>query len=123
MRPARTLASGVGSASYARYSHGMSASGVLRSVRPALIGGVVALGACAPARVITWVEMRSLPSSIGETTVLTLRGDSGVATQMYFDPTSGVGVITLANGDWRWSRGWPLSRIMDRLFEDADGLV
>ena len=79
MRPARTLASGVGSASYARYSHGMSVSGVLRSVRPALIGGVAALGACDPARVITWEEMRSLPSSIGETTVLTLRGDSGVA--------------------------------------------
>jgi len=50
-------------------------------------------------------------------------GDSGVATQMYFDPTRGVSVITLANGDWRWSRGWPLSRIMDRLFEEADELV
>jgi CubicO group peptidase (beta-lactamase class C family) len=50
-------------------------------------------------------------------------GDSGVATQMYFRPTDGTGVITLANGDWRWDRGWPLSRIMDRLFEEADRLL
>lgn len=48
-------------------------------------------------------------------------GDSGVATQMFFRPTDGTGVITLSNGDWRRAGAtWPLSLIMDRLFEDAD---
>jgi CubicO group peptidase (beta-lactamase class C family) len=51
-------------------------------------------------------------------------GDSGVATQMFFRPTDGVGVITLANGDWRRSgASWPLSLIMDRLFEEAGRLT
>ena len=50
-------------------------------------------------------------------------GDSGVATQMFFRPSDGTGVITLANGDWRRAGGgWPLSLIMDRLFEEADRL-
>ena len=50
-------------------------------------------------------------------------GDSGVATQMFFRPTDGTGVITLANGDWRRDGArWPLSLIMDRLFLEADGL-
>ncbi|MGH2635093.1 MAG: serine hydrolase domain-containing protein [Actinomycetota bacterium] len=50
-------------------------------------------------------------------------GDSGVATQMFFRERDGTGVITLANGDWRRSYGsWPLSRIMDRLLEEADRL-
>ena len=78
MRPARTLASGVGSAAHDRYSHGMSASRFLRFVRPALVGSGVALSACDASRVIAWEEMRSLPASIGETSVLTLGGDSGV---------------------------------------------
>jgi CubicO group peptidase (beta-lactamase class C family) len=48
-------------------------------------------------------------------------GDSGVATQMFFRPTDGTGVITLANGDWRRDGvRWPLSLIMDRLFLEAD---
>jgi CubicO group peptidase (beta-lactamase class C family) len=51
-------------------------------------------------------------------------GDSGVATQMFFRPTDGIGVITLANGDWRRAgAGWPLSLIMDRLFEEAGSLL
>jgi len=50
-------------------------------------------------------------------------GDSGVATQMFFRPTDGTGVITLTNGDWRRAgNAWPLSVIMDRLFERADRL-
>jgi hypothetical protein len=50
-------------------------------------------------------------------------GDSGVATQMFFRPSDGVGVITLANGDWHRADGrWPLSLVMDRLFEEADRL-
>ena len=48
-------------------------------------------------------------------------GDSGVATQMYFRPRDGVGVIVLANGNWYWDgRSWPLQRISVRLFEEAD---
>jgi CubicO group peptidase (beta-lactamase class C family) len=50
-------------------------------------------------------------------------GDSGVATQMFFRPTDGTGVITLANGDWRRDGvTWPLSLLMDRLFLEADRL-
>jgi hypothetical protein len=50
-------------------------------------------------------------------------GDSGVATQMFFRPTDGTGVITLANGDWRRDGArWPLSLIMDRRFVEADRL-
>jgi CubicO group peptidase (beta-lactamase class C family) len=50
-------------------------------------------------------------------------GDSGVATQMFFRPTDGTGVITLTNGDWRRAgNAWPLSVIMDLLFEEADRL-
>ena len=50
-------------------------------------------------------------------------GDSGVATQMFFRERDGTGVITLANGDWRRSHAsWPLSLIMDRLFDEADRL-
>ncbi len=48
-------------------------------------------------------------------------GDRGVATQMYFRPRDGVGVIVLANGNWhREGRAWPLQRIAVRLFEEAD---
>jgi CubicO group peptidase (beta-lactamase class C family) len=48
-------------------------------------------------------------------------GDSGVATQMFFRERDGTGVITLANGDWRRAGAtWPLSLVMDRLFEVAD---
>ena len=79
MRPARTLASGVGSAVHGRYSHGMSASGFLRFVRPALVGSGVALGACDASQVIAWEEMRSLPADIRETSVLALGPDSTVA--------------------------------------------
>jgi CubicO group peptidase (beta-lactamase class C family) len=51
-------------------------------------------------------------------------GDSGVATQMFFRPDDDVGVITLANGDWRRSHGgWPLVQIMDRLFDEAPHLA
>ena len=50
-------------------------------------------------------------------------GDNGVATQMYFRPADGVGVIALANGDWHFDgRGWPLQRIVARLFDEAERL-
>ena len=44
-----------------------------------MVGGVVALGACEPAPLITWADMRSLASPIGEASVLVLGSDSGVA--------------------------------------------
>lgn len=47
-------------------------------------------------------------------------GDTGVATIAAFDPRDDVGVIVLANGDWRRSgAAWPLQQIMTRLFDDA----
>ena len=50
-------------------------------------------------------------------------GDSGVATQMYFRPDDGAGVIALANGDWRRTgTTWPLQQIVGRLFDEADRL-
>ncbi|MGZ4110686.1 MAG: serine hydrolase domain-containing protein [Actinomycetota bacterium] len=48
-------------------------------------------------------------------------GDSGVATQMYFRPSDGTGVIALANANWYFDgRRWPLQRVVVRLFEEAD---
>jgi CubicO group peptidase (beta-lactamase class C family) len=48
-------------------------------------------------------------------------GDDGVATQMYFRRNDGIGVIALANGNWHFDgRGWPLQRVVVRLFEEAD---
>ena len=79
MRPPRTLATGVGSGLYARYSHGMSGSGFMRLVRPAIVGGVVALGACDVSSVIVWDELRSLPVLIADDAVLSMGGDSGVS--------------------------------------------
>jgi CubicO group peptidase (beta-lactamase class C family) len=50
-------------------------------------------------------------------------GDDGVATVCFFDPDTEVGVIALANGDWRTVRGdYALFRIMDRLFDEAPRL-
>ncbi len=50
-------------------------------------------------------------------------GDTGVATVCFFDPEDDVGVVALANGGWRPSRGdYPLYEIMDRLFAAAPRL-
>jgi CubicO group peptidase (beta-lactamase class C family) len=50
-------------------------------------------------------------------------GDTGVATVCFFDPAEGLGVVALANGGWRPSRGdYPLYVIMDRLLEAAPKL-
>jgi CubicO group peptidase (beta-lactamase class C family) len=50
-------------------------------------------------------------------------GDTGVATVCFFDPREDVGVVALANGGWRPSRGdYPLYVIMDRLFDAAHRL-
>lgn len=50
-------------------------------------------------------------------------GDTGVATVCFFDPREDVGVVALANGGWRPSRGdYPLYVIMDRLFDAAQRL-
>lgn len=51
-------------------------------------------------------------------------GDKGVATLAFFDPSRDVGVVVLANGDWRQVGGrWPLQQIMNRLFEEAPSLA
>ncbi len=47
-------------------------------------------------------------------------GDDGVATVCFFDPRADVGVVALANGNWRTVKGrWALMEIMDLLFEHA----
>ena len=43
-------------------------------------------------------------------------GDFGIATRMHFDPSTGIGVITLSNGETQY----PLRLIQDRLFEFAE---
>ena len=50
-------------------------------------------------------------------------GDDGVATVCFFDPETEVGVVALANGNWRTVKGrFALYLIMDRLFEVASRL-
>ena len=50
-------------------------------------------------------------------------GDSGVATVCFFDPDADVGVVALANGNWRTVKGqFALYLIMDRVFEAAPQL-
>ena len=50
-------------------------------------------------------------------------GDSGVATQMFFRPSDGIGVIVLTNGDWhRSGNRYPIQGVMARLFQDAETL-
>lgn len=50
-------------------------------------------------------------------------GDSGAATVCFFDPCADVGVVALANGNWRPVRGdYAPYLIMDRLFDAAPGL-
>jgi hypothetical protein len=45
-------------------------------------------------------------------------GDSGVATTSFFLPRERLGVIVLANGNWRSAGGaWPLRQIMLLVFE------
>jgi CubicO group peptidase (beta-lactamase class C family) len=47
-------------------------------------------------------------------------GDDGVATVCFFDPEADVGVVALANGNWRTVKGdYALYLIMDRLFDAA----
>jgi hypothetical protein len=43
--------------------------------------------------------------------------DYGVATQMFLDVDSGVGVIVLANVDWSSATTPAIMRISERLFE------
>jgi len=50
-------------------------------------------------------------------------GDQGVATVAFFDPAEEIGVIALANSDWRRvDRRWPLQQIMNLLFDRAQDL-
>jgi CubicO group peptidase (beta-lactamase class C family) len=50
-------------------------------------------------------------------------GDQGVATVAFFDPAEDIGVVALANGNWRRVEGrWPLQQIMNLLFDRATSL-
>jgi CubicO group peptidase (beta-lactamase class C family) len=50
-------------------------------------------------------------------------GDDGVATVCFFDVEAEIGVVALANGEWRTIKGeWNLYLIMDRLFAAAQCL-
>jgi CubicO group peptidase (beta-lactamase class C family) len=50
-------------------------------------------------------------------------GDDGVATVCFFDREADVGVVALANGNWRTVKGdFALYLIMDRLFDAAPQL-
>lgn len=46
-------------------------------------------------------------------------GDRGVATEMFFRPADGVGVILLMNGSWS-RKSTPIMEIETRLFQEAD---
>ncbi len=47
-------------------------------------------------------------------------GDQGVATVAFFDPNEDIGVVALANSNWRRADGrWPLQQIMNLLFDRA----
>ena len=47
-------------------------------------------------------------------------GDKGVATAAFFDPAEDIGVVVLANANWRRVQGrWPLQQIMNLLFDRA----
>jgi CubicO group peptidase (beta-lactamase class C family) len=49
-------------------------------------------------------------------------GDSGVATVAFYDPNDDVGVVVLANGNWRKvGARWPLQQIMHLLFDRSPG--
>lgn len=49
-------------------------------------------------------------------------GDSGVATVAFYDPYDEVGVVVLANGNWRKvGARWPLQQIMHLLFDRSPG--
>jgi hypothetical protein len=49
-------------------------------------------------------------------------GDSGVATVAFYDPNDEVGVVVLANGNWRKvGARWPLQQIMHLLFDRSPG--
>jgi len=50
-------------------------------------------------------------------------GDNGVATEMYFDPETGVGVVVLANVDWGQTMEPAIEAIEERLFEVGEALV
>ncbi len=50
-------------------------------------------------------------------------GDQGVATVAFFDPAEDIGVVVLANSNWRRADGrWPLQQIMNLLFDRAGSL-
>ncbi len=50
-------------------------------------------------------------------------GDAGVATEMYVDPASGVGVVVLTNVDWATPMESAVESIEDRLFDVGEEMA
>ena len=127
---------------YGQYGYPDYPDGELRTSAPQLARHLLAfigLGAFDGARILQAATVREMRRAQVPTVAhgqgliwyrFTLRGmplmghnggDSGVATQMYFRPSDGTGVIALANGNWyRDGRHWPLQQAVVRLFEEAD---
>jgi len=63
-------------------------------------------------------------TSIGDRTVVGHNGgDAGVATEMYFSPDSGIGVIVLMNVDWTFLNTPVVVAIEELLFETAEAVT
>lgn len=66
---------------------------------------------------LLWYRTRSR----GRTLIGHNGGDQGVATVAFYDRDDDVGVVVLANGNWRRVGGrWPLQQIMHLLFDRPD---
>ncbi len=49
-------------------------------------------------------------------------GDTGVATEIAFDPTTGVGVLVLVNTDWTGAVTAGITSVQEALFEAGEGM-
>ncbi len=113
---ARSVATHLGMMMHGGRWHGarvLDAASVGESLRPQLAG-------ITPGQGLIWYRFRLRGRELWGHN----GGDSGVATEAFFDPREGVGVVVLANGDWRRSAtSWPLQQIMMRLFDEAPRLT
>ena len=67
---------------------------------------------------LLWYRTRSR----GRTLIGHNGGDKGVATVAFYDRDEDLGVVVLANGNWRRVGGrWPLQQIMHLLFDRPPG--
>jgi len=67
---------------------------------------------------LLWYRTRSR----GRTLIGHDGGDKGVATLAFYDRQADIGVVVLANGNWRRvGARWPIQRIMHLLFDRYPG--